>query len=355
MRKSLPVKVGSVVIGGGATVTIQSMTNTDTSDTDLTLQQINKLTEAGCEIIRVAVPDEKAAEALSVIKNNISIPLVADIHFDYRIAIKAIEAGADKIRINPGNIGGETKLARIVEQAKEKDIPIRIGVNSGSISSEIRTRYGGPTADAIVESALRTVDQVEQYQFDKIILSLKAAHVSTTVQAYEKIASRVDYPLHLGITEAGRGLKGIVKSTLGIGSLLLQGIGDTIRVSLTGDPVEEIPVAREILQASGLRRFTPELISCPTCARCEIDIGAVVDMVERIIESNKDELTGVPLKIAVMGCPVNGPGEAREADVGVSGGKGLAFIFKEGKVINKVPFSLLAGTLERVIKDTISQ
>ena len=349
MRQSMAVQVGSVTVGGGAPVSIQSMTNTDTTDINATLQQIERLVDNGCEIVRIAVPDEEAAKSLATIRKNITIPLVADIHFDYRLAIMALEAGVDKIRINQGNIGGEEKLQRIIVRAKERNIPIRIGVNAGSIPRELRKKHGGVTVDALEETALRTLDYFEQHKFEKIILSLKAADVSTSVQVYERMASRVSYPLHLGITEAGRGLKGIVKSTLGIGALLLQGIGDTIRVSLTGDPEEEIPVAREILQAAGLRRFGPEIISCPTCARCEIDLPAIVDMVEEIIKKNKATISALPLKIAVMGCPVNGPGEAREADVGVSGGKGFAILFREGKVIKKVPFSELAETLQATI------
>lgn len=354
MRQSHAVMVGSVKIGGGAPVSIQSMTNTPTTQIKATLQQINRLVMAGCEIVRVAVPDVEAAEALDEIKKSIAVPLVADIHFDYRLALLALERGADKIRINPGNIGGQKKLLQIINRAKEKNIPIRIGVNSGSIPAELRHKYGGATADALVEATMRTLDLFEQNRFDQIVISLKGADVLTTVQAYETVASQVPYPLHLGITEAGRGLKGIIKSTLGIGALLLQGIGDTIRVSLTGDPAEEIPVAREILQAAGLRRFTPEIISCPTCARCEIDLPATVDVVEQIIEENKEKISDLPLKIAVMGCPVNGPGEAREADVGVSGGRGFAIIFREGKVIKKVPFSQLARMLEDTIIDLLA-
>ncbi len=349
MRLSMPVKVGSVTVGGGAPVSIQSMTNTDTTNVDETLQQIEMLVNAGCEIVRVAVPDERAARSLEIIKNNIIIPLVADIHFDYRLAIMALDAGVDKIRINPGNIGGEDKLQRIIDRARDKNIPIRIGVNAGSIPRDLRKRHGGVTVEALEETAMRTLDFFEKHKFDQLILSLKAADVLTSVQAYEKVSLRVSYPLHLGITEAGRGLKGIVKSTMGIGSLLLKGIGDTIRVSLTGNPVEEIPVAREILQAAGIRRFGPEIISCPTCARCDIDLPAIVDMVEDIIKKNNELLTAFPLKIAVMGCPVNGPGEARDAHVGVSGGRGFAIIFREGKVIKKVPFSELAEILQETI------
>jgi len=351
LRQSMAVKVGSVVVGGGAPVSIQSMTNTDTADLTATLGQVQRLVVAGCEIVRLAVPDEKAAGAFAALKKNVNVPLVADIHFDYRLAIMAVDAGADEIRINPSNIGGEAKLSQIISRAQEKNVPIRIGVNAGSIPKEIRVKYGGVTAEALVETVMRTLDFFERKNFENIILSLKAADVPITVKAYEKVACSVPYPLHLGITEAGRGLKGIVKSTLGIGSLLLKGIGDTMRVSLTGDPVEEIPVAKEILQAAGLRRFTPEIIACPTCARCEIDLPAIMDMVEETIKQL--DRSAFPLKIAVMGCPVNGPGEAREADVGISGGKGFAIIFKRGKVIKKVPYPALAETLRKIIMEMV--
>ena len=353
MRQSLAVKVGSVVVGGGAPVSIQSMTNTDTADLTATLKQVHRLVEVGCEIVRLAVPDEKAASAFAASKKNVNVPLVADIHFDYRLAIMALDAGADEIRINPGNIGGEVKLSQIISRANERNVAIRIGVNAGSIPKDIRVKYRGVTAEALVETVMRTLDLFERKNFENIIISLKAADVPITVKAYEQVAGSVPYPLHLGITEAGRGLKGIVKSTLGIGSLLLKGIGDTLRVSLTGDPVDEIPVAREILQAAGLRRFTPEIIACPTCARCEIDLPAIMDMVEETIKQR--DLSAFPFKIAVMGCPVNGPGEAREADVGVSGGKGFAVIFIKGKVVKKVPFPALAETLRKTITEMVSQ
>ncbi len=352
MRQSLPVQVGSVTIGGGAPISIQSMTNTDTKDLEATLAQINRLVEAGCEIVRLAIPDAQAARALALLKERVNIPLVADIHFDYRLALMSLEAGADKIRINPGNIGGEDKLARILALAGEKGIPIRIGVNAGSIPEKIRKSCGGATVKALVETVMHSLDFFERHSFNNIVISLKASSVTTTVTAYEEIARLVPYPLHLGITEAGRGIKGIVKSTLGIGALLLKGIGDTIRVSLTGDPVEEIPVAKEILQAAGMRRFSPDIISCPTCARCEIDIPSIVNMVEQIIVKNK--LSALPLKIAVMGCAVNGPGEAREADLGISGGKGFAIIFKDGKVEEKIPVSLLEEVLQEKIRQLVS-
>lgn len=353
MRQSLAVQVGSVRIGGGAPVSIQSMTNTDTTDLEATLAQINRLVDAGCEIVRLAIPDARAAHALARLKEKVNIPLVADIHFDYRLAIMALEAGADKIRINPGNIGGEEKLARILNLAGEKGVPIRIGVNAGSIPENIRAGHGGATSEALVETLMQALEVCERHNFKHIILSLKASSVSTTVQAYETVARMVPYPLHLGITEAGMGLRGVVKSTLGIGALLLKGIGDTLRVSLTGDPTEEIPVAKEILQAAGLRCFSPELISCPTCARCELDIGAIVKLVEEIIARNK--LSALPVKIAVMGCAVNGPGEAREADLGISGGRGFAILFKKGKVEKKVPIDSLEEVLEGKIMELVSQ
>lgn len=349
-RKSLPVKVANVTIGAGAPVSIQSMTNTDTSDINATLRQINELYHAGCELVRVAVTDEHSARCVGAIKKYSPIPLIADIQFDFRLALISLEEGADKIRINPGNIGGKDKLSRIINKAKEKGVPLRIGVNSGSISPELRAKYGGATAEALVESALRTINFLEENCFYNIIVSLKAANVVTTVEAYKKIANRMPYPLHLGVTEAGRGLKGAIKSSLGIGALLLDGIGDTIRVSLTGDPVKEIYVAKEILQAAGLRIFGPEIISCPTCARCQIDLENLVKKVEEAVKN-----INYPLKIAVMGCPVNGPGEAREADIGISGGNNFGIIFKGGKVLKKVASNDLFKALQEEIMKTVEQ
>ena len=343
-----PVQVGDVVIGGGAPVTVQSMTRTDTSNVKKTLEQVEELVSYGCEIIRVAVPGEEAAKSLREIKSCIDIPLVADIHFDFRLALLSLEQGVDKIRINPGNIGGEDKLSRVVTAARQRGAAIRIGVNAGSLEREIKTKHGKRTSDALVESAVKHVKLMEKYSFDKIVISLKAPGVLTTVQAYEKISSLVDYPLHLGITEAGRGRKGIVKSSLGIGSLLLKGIGDTIRVSLTGEPVEEVLVGREILQSTELRQFGPEIIACPMCGRCRVDLASLLGEVEEILRDIK-----FPLKIAVMGCPVNGPGEAREADIGISGGEGLGIIFKEGKVVQKVPFNDLFKVLREEIEKMI--
>jgi (E)-4-hydroxy-3-methylbut-2-enyl-diphosphate synthase len=354
--KTLPVRVGSVTIGGGTPVSVQSMTTTDTTDIKATLNQINELFKAGCEIVRLAVPDESAARSLGTIKKYSPLPVIADIHFDYRLALLSIEEGADKVRINPGNIGGDENLARIAYKAGEKGIAIRIGVNAGSVDRELREKYGQINADVLVESALRTLDLLERYSFRDIVVSLKSSNVVTNTEAYKKISSRVSYPLHLGVTEAGRGLRGIIKSSLGIGSLLLAGIGDTIRVSLTGDPVEEIFVARQILQSSGLRCFGPDIVSCPTCARCKINLFELADKVEEIVGK-----IDYPLKIAVMGCPVNGPGEAREADIGISGGDNIGIIFKKGKVYKKVAADELVKALEEEItamlnrKDILSQ
>lgn len=349
-RKSLAVKVGAVTIGGDAPVSIQSMTNTDTTDIKATLEQINRLFAAGCEIVRLAIPDEKAAKALGIIKKYAPLPLIADIHFDFRLALLSIKEGADKIRINPGNIGGEEKLYQVAALAAERGIPLRIGVNSGSISRELRTKYKGATAEALVEDALQSIDFLEKNSFKNIVVSLKATDVPLTVAAYQKIAGLIPYPLHLGVTEAGKGIKGTIKSSLAIGFLLLNGIGDTLRVSLTGDPVEEINVAREILQAAGLRKFGPDIISCPTCARCKIDLEALVEQVELLVK--KMEIKH-PLKIAIMGCPVNGPGEAREADIGISGAEHYGIIFKEGKVFKKVTPGEIMSVLEGEIRELL--
>jgi len=349
-RKSLSVQVGNVKIGGEAPVSIQSMTNTPTADIEATLRQIDELYQAGCELVRVAVTDEHSARCIGVLKRYSPIPVIADIQFDFRLALISLDEGADKIRINPGNIGGEDKFVRIINKAKEKGVPLRIGVNSGSISSKIRVKYGSATAEALVESALEAISFLEKNSFYDIIVSLKAANVVTTVKAYKMIAERIPYPLHLGVTEAGRGMKGAIKSSLGIGALLLEGIGDTIRVSLTGDPLQEIYVAKEILQAAGLRSFGPEIISCPTCGRCKIDLETLVKKVEEMVEN-----INYPLKIAVMGCPVNGPGEAREADIGISGGNNFGIIFKEGKVFKKVASEDLFKTLREEIIKMIEQ
>ena len=319
---------------------VQSMTNTDTRDADATIAQIHRLANAGCELVRVAVPDEEAAGVLGQIKENIDIPLVADIHFDHRLALTALDQGIDGLRINPGNIGGPQPVRRLAEAAGARGVPIRVGVNAGSLDRETLSRHGGPTAEAMVESALRETALLEECGFGQIKVSLKSSDVLTTVQAYRLMADRSDYPLHLGVTEAGTLIGGTVKSALGIGLLLAEGVGDTFRVSLTRDPVEEIKVAYEILRALDLRHRGPELISCPTCGRCEIDLFSLVEKVEACLAD-----IAKPLKVAVMGCVVNGPGEARVADVGVAGGRGTGILFKKGEVVRKVPESDLAEAL----------
>jgi len=346
-RQTRPVKVGSKTIGGAAPVSIQSMTNTVTRDRDSTMQQIFRLHEAGCELVRLAVPDEASAKTLSYYKHNSPIPVIADIHFDYRLALLSIEHGADKIRINPGNIGGEDRLGQVINKASEANVAIRVGVNAGSVSKEMVKKHGGVTADTLVESALNCLDLMEKLQFYNIVISLKASDVATNVQAYERIAEFTSYPLHLGVTEAGRGYRAAVKSALGIGSLLLKGIGDTVRVSVTGDPVQEVFLAKDILQAAGVRAFGPEIISCPTCARCQVDLEALVEQVEVATKDVRE-----PLKIAVMGCPVNGPGEAREADLGISGtgGKG-GVVFKKGKIVKHA----VAGDLLQIFKEELDK
>ncbi|MCL6638937.1 MAG: flavodoxin-dependent (E)-4-hydroxy-3-methylbut-2-enyl-diphosphate synthase [Firmicutes bacterium] len=339
-RRTRPVYIGSVQVGGGAPVSVQSMTSTDTRDAAATAAQINELADLGCEIVRVAVPDREAAEALPLIRRAAGVPLVADIHFDYRLALQALKAGVDGLRINPGNIGGRDRVAEVVAAARHCGVPIRIGVNAGSLEKELLERYGGITAAAMVESALRHVRILEDLNFNDIKISLKASDVPLMVQAYRLVAEKVDYPLHVGVTEAGTVRAGTVKSAVGIGILLHEGIGDTIRVSLTGHPRHEIPVAYGILRALGLRRRGVELISCPTCGRTEIDLV-------RIAEEVEDRLRHVtePLKVAVMGCVVNGPGEAREADVGIAGGRGAGLIFRSGEVIRTVPEDRLVDEL----------
>ena len=334
------ITLGGIAIGHGAPVTVQSMTNTPTQDVAATVAQIHRLEAAGCEIVRVAVPDEAAARAVAGIKAQIGIPLIADIHFDHRLAVTAARNGADGLRINPGNIGGRDKVAKVVAVAKERGLPIRIGVNAGSLEKDLLKTHNGATAQAMVESAMRHVALLEEYDFHEIKISLKASDVPRTVEAYRLLASRTDYPLHLGVTEAGSLYAGTVKSALGIGMLLAEGIGDTLRVSLTRDPVEEIRVGFEILKALGIRRHGPEIISCPTCGRCGFDLFGVVEAVEKALLTRP-----VPLKLAIMGCVVNGPGEAREADIGVAGGQGKGILFRRGKVVRKVPQNQLVETL----------
>ena len=329
-RKTRPVYVGSVKIGGNAPISVQSMTLTDTRDVKATVGQIERLTDAGCEIVRVAVPDHEAAEAIKSIKKQITIPLIADIHFDYRLAVESIENGVDCVRVNPGNMKRD-HIATVVEVAREHDISLRVGVNAGSMEKDILERYGGPTASALVESALRHITFMEDLNFDAIKLSLKSSDVSTMIEAYREISKKTDYPLHLGVTEAGSLVGSAIKSSIGLGMLLYEGIGDTLRVSITGDPVQEINVAYGILRALGIRKVGPEIISCPTCGRCEIDLLKLAEEVEQRLAGMKQYF-----KIALMGCIVNGPGEAAEADIGLAGGKKKGVIFKKGKIARTV-------------------
>ena len=326
------ISIGDRVIGGGNPILIQSMTNTRTEDIESTIAQIKRLEAAGCEIIRCAVPTMEAAAALSEIKKQISIPLVADIHFDYRLAIAAIEHGADKIRINPGNIGSKERLKAVVDAAKERNIPIRVGVNSGSLEKEIVERDHGVTAEGIVESALDKVHMIEEAGYDQIVISIKSSDVLMCAKAHELIAKQTTYPLHVGITEAGTLLSGNIKSAVGLGLILSKGIGDTIRVSLTGDPIEEIKSAKLILRTLGLRKGGIEVVSCPTCGRTQIDLIGLANRVENMVAD-----IPLNLKVAVMGCVVNGPGEAKEADIGIAGGKGEGLLIKKGQVVRKLP------------------
>ena len=333
-RKTRQITIGGVAIGGDAPITVQSMTNTDTRDVETTVAQIVRLTAAGCELIRVAIVDMEAAEAIRAIRDRITIPLIGDIHFDARLAVAAMENGAQAIRINPGNIGGRSRLAKVVDAAKSHGVPIRVGVNSGSLEKDLLKKHGPPTPeapDALVESGLRNVALLEEFGFYDMKISLKSSSALTTVSAYRQLAARCDYPLHLGVTEAGGLIAGTVKSSLALGLLLNEGIGDTFRISLTRDPAEEIKVGYELLRALNIRQRGPELISCPTCGRCEINLFRFAEQVEQHIQTVKK-----PLKIAVMGCVVNGPGEAKEADIGVAGGKGTGIIFKKGKLFKKV-------------------
>jgi (E)-4-hydroxy-3-methylbut-2-enyl-diphosphate synthase len=339
-RKSSKVMVGSLQIGGGADISVQSMTNTFTKDVKATVSQILQLEEAGCEIIRVAVADDEDAEAIKEIKQQIHIPIVADIHFDYRLALKSIENGIDKLRINPGNIGGTDRVKKVVEKAKERNIPIRIGVNVGSIHRDILKKYGGPNSEGMVESALDHVRILEDLNYDKIVISMKGTDIKMTIDAYKSMAEKVSYPLHLGITHAGTLFEGSIRSAIGVGSLLAEGIGDTIRISLTDDPAEEVKVAREILKSLNLRNFGINYITCPTCGRTNIRL---IDLSKKIQEGLK--WVNKPITVAIMGCAVNGPGEARQADIGIAGGKGEALLFKKGQIIGKVKEEDLVKTL----------
>ena len=339
--------VGGVKIGGGAPVSIQSMTNTPTHDVEATLAQIQALTAAGCEIVRLAVPDMAAARAIGAIKAGSSVPLVADIHFDYRLALEAVRQGIDKVRINPGNIGAPERVKAVAEACMDRSIPIRIGVNGGSLEKRLLEQYGGPTPEALVESGLRQAQMLEQFGFHDICISLKSSSVSTTMKAYCLMSERCDYPLHLGVTEAGTPELGVIKSAAGIGGLLALGIGDTFRVTLTADPVEEIFAAKKILKAVGLRREGPELIACPTCGRTKIDLIPMARRVEDLLRQ-----VDKPITVAVMGCVVNGPGEARHADVGIAGGQGEGVLFQKGQVVARVPEDRLVDELMKLI-DTL--
>ena len=336
------IRIGNRVIGGGNPVLIQSMTNTKTEDVKATIEQIHRLEAAGCEIVRCTVPNREAVKALSEIRKNINIPLVADIHFDYRLAIAAMENGADKIRINPGNIGNDERLRAVADVARERRIPIRVGVNSGSLEKDIIARYGHVTAEGLVERALEKVKRIEDMGYDQMVISIKSSNVMMCIKAYELIAKKTDYPLHVGITEAGTVHAGNIKSALGLGVILYQGIGDTIRVSLTGDPCEEIKSAKIILKTLGLRKGGVEVVSCPTCGRTQIDlIRLAMDVEELVADMDLD------IKVAVMGCAVNGPGEAKEADIGIAGGKGEGLLIKKGEIIRKVPEDQLLAVLKK--------
>lgn len=342
---SKQILVGGVPVGGGAPVTVQSMCNTRTDDVEATVAQILRLEEAGCEIIRVAVPDLAAARAVGAIRERIHIPLVVDIHFDYKLALESVAAGADAVRINPGNIGDADRVKAVAQACAGKNIPIRIGVNGGSLEKELLAKYGGPTPEALVESAFGHIRLLNRWDFDDICVSLKTSSVPGTIAAYRKMAAESDYPLHVGLTEAGTPRMGILKSAVGIGGLLALGIGDTIRVSLSADPVEEVYAAQDILRVVGLRKDAPELISCPTCGRTKIDlIGLAHEVEERLRTVRK------PITVAVMGCVVNGPGEAREADVGIAGGDGVGLLFRKGEIVKKVPQEELVDELFRLIE-----
>jgi (E)-4-hydroxy-3-methylbut-2-enyl-diphosphate synthase len=351
MRKQTrEIRIGNVIVGGNNPIVVQSMTNTDTRDVQATNQQIRKLAEAGCELVRVAVPDVEAAQALTEIKFYSPIPVVADIHFDYRLAIQCLHAGVDGLRINPGNIGSRWKVETVVREAKERQVPVRIGVNAGSLDREILSEFGGATPEAMVESALRQIRVLEDMDFHLIKVSLKSSDVLVTVEAYRLLSSIIDYPLHLGITEAGTLARGLIKSSLGIGMLLAEGIGDTIRVSLTADPVEEVWAGYEILRAAGRRNKGVELISCPTCGRCEINLQDLAETVDRELRSIDH-----PLKVAVMGCVVNGPGEARSADVGIAGGRGFGLLFKKGEVVGKVESDNMGSALIKAVHEIVNE
>lgn len=348
-KKTRQIHVGNVAIGGDAPIVVQSMTNTDTADVESTVEQIHRLQEVGCELIRVAVPDLDAARAITSIRSRITIPLIADIHFDSRLAVEALEHGAQAIRINPGNLGGEDKLARVVDAAKMHEVSIRVGVNSGSIEKDLLQQYGYPTPekpDALIKSALRNVALLEKHRFSDLKISIKSSDTLTTIAGYRQLAAVTDYPLHVGVTEAGGLIAGTVKSSVALGILFYEGIGDTFRVSLTRDPVEEVKVAYELLRSLRIRERGPEMISCPTCGRTRIDLFGLAEKVEQHLQTMESNL-----KVAVMGCVVNGPGEAKEADIGIAGGHGVGIIFKKGKILIKLPENeLLSVFLEELDK-----
>jgi len=345
-RETRQIRVGNVAVGGGNPISVQSMTKTDTRDVNATVNQILALESAGCEIIRLAVPDIDAAQALGPIKKAVNIPVISDIHFDWRLALEAIKQGVDGLRLNPGNIGAEWKVKEVVIAAKEKNIPIRIGVNAGSLEKELLEKYGHPTPEALVESAEGHIKILEDLDFHNIKVSLKASNVMRTVDAYRLFSKKHDYPLHIGISEAGPPFTGMIKSAVGLGVLLSDGIGDTMRVSLTAEPEEEIRVAYEILKSLGIRRRGPELISCPTCGRCQVDLRPLAQKVEDLLRN-----VSKPISVAVMGCVVNGPGEAREADFGIAGGKDMGLVFKKGKVVKKVKEEELLDALIELINE----
>ncbi|RPF55617.1 flavodoxin-dependent (E)-4-hydroxy-3-methylbut-2-enyl-diphosphate synthase [Aquisalibacillus elongatus] len=343
-KDTRPVKVGDLIIGGKDEVVIQSMTTTKTHDVEATVNEIHRLEEAGCQVVRVACPDDRAADAIPEIKKRINIPLVVDIHFNYRYALKAIEGGADKIRINPGNIGKRERVVEVVKAAKSRGVPIRIGVNAGSLERHLLEKYGYPTADAMVESALGHIRILEELDFHNIVVSLKASDVKLAIEAYEKAAEVIPYPLHLGITESGTLFAGTVKSAAGLGAILSKGIGSTLRISLSADPVEEVKVAKELLKSFGLASNAATLISCPTCGRIEIDLISIANEVEEYIQNIK-----APIKVAVLGCAVNGPGEAREADIGIAGARGEGLLFRHGEIIRKVPEETMVEELKKEV------
>lgn len=344
------VKVGNVVIGGGNPVVIQSMTNIKTEFIDEVVSDINRLGTEGCQIVRLAIRDEKDAEAIKFIKKRTSVPLVADIHFDYRLALEVIKNGIDKVRINPGNIGGEWRIRQVLNEAKAHNIPVRFGINGGSLENDLYEKYGKSTADALVESVLRNVEIAKEENFHDLIISVKSSDVREVYEAYKKLSKLVDYPLHIGVTEAGTTYRGIIKSAMALGGLLLEGIGDTMRISLTADPVEEIKAAKEMLRSLGILKEGVEIISCPTCGRTEIDLIGLAHDVEKAFENDKRNI-----KIAVMGCVVNGPGEAREADYGVAGGRGVGILFKKGKVVKKVDENNLLEELKKMIAEDYNE